>query len=268
LWNADGPEDLEGIHFVTDSDEMLMLSVDPLTKYFVNYIVDHSCDGFDLARTTRHPLNETRQTRVFATRSVNIHGPETRSRHWSRTETKAVAAARDLRVGRAAMLLHEALTANGATIMAGLMSVALLDTHFARRWRWEPPVSVIIPIDAAFNAAQRASSLALAALGRERELVAALRDHLVIGRLAIDAPAITLGATTIERRVDGDVERINQAAVKVGPIELEQLELYLVDTVLSPRLGAEPASALPAHAKGVGGLWSAFSRLTGRGERR
>jgi uncharacterized surface protein with fasciclin (FAS1) repeats len=264
LWNADGPEDLEGIHFVTDSDEMLTLSVDPLTKYFVNYIVDHSCDGFDLARTTRHPLNETRQTRVFATRSVSIHGPERRSPRWCRTEAKAVAAARDLRVGRAAMLLHEALTANGAAIMAGLLSVALLDTHLARRWRAEPPVSVIVPIDAAFNAAQRASSQALAAPGQERELVAALLDHLVIGRLAIDAPAITLGATTIERRIDGDVERINQATVKTGPIELEQLELYLVDAVLSPRLAAKPGPVMPAPTKGLGGLWSTLSRRIGR----
>lgn len=268
LWNADGPEDLDGIHFVTDSDEMLMLSVDPLTKYFVNYIVDHSCDGFDLARTTRHPLNETRQTRVFATRSVSVHGPGRRSRDWNRTEAKAIAAARDLRVGRAAMLLHEALTANGAGIMAGLMSVALLDTHFARRWRWEPPVSVIVPVDAAFSAVQRASSLALAGAGRARDLVAVLLDHVVIGRLATDAPAATLGGTTVERRVDGKAERINRAAVKAGPIELEQLELYLIDTVLSPRLGAEPASAIPARIKGVGGLWSALSRRIGRSVRR
>ncbi|MBV9984802.1 fasciclin domain-containing protein [Bradyrhizobium sp.] len=268
LWNADGPEDLEGIHFVTDSDEMLTLSVDPLTKYFVNYIVDHSCDGFDLARTTRHPLNETRQTRVFATRSVDIHRPGHRSRLWNRTEAKAVAAARDLRVGRAAMLLHEALTANGADIMAGLMSVALLDTHFARRWRSEPPFSVIVPVDAAFSAMQRASSVALAGPGRARELVAVLLDHVVIGRLTTDTPAATLGGMTVERRIDGEAERINQAAVKAGPIELEQLELYLVDTVLSPRLGDESASAIPARAKRVGGLWSALSRRIGRSVRR
>ena len=251
LWNADGPEDLEGIHFVTDSDEMLTLSVDPLTKYFVNYIVDHSCDGFDLARTTRHPLNETRQTRVFAARSVSIHGMEGRSRHWSGTEAKAVAAARDLRVGRAAMLLHEALTANGAGIVAGLLSIALLDTHFARRWRAEPPLSVIVPVDSAFNAAQRASGLALAGPGRARDLVAALLDHVVIGRLATGVPAATFGATTVERRVDGEADRISQAAVKAGPIELEQLELYLVDTVLSPWLGAEPVPPIPPRAKGV-----------------
>jgi hypothetical protein len=264
LWNADGPEDLEGVHFVTESDEMLMLSVDPLTKYFVNYIVDHSCDGFDLARTTRHPLNETRQTRVFATRSVNIHGPEGRSRCWSRAEAKAAAAARDLRVGRAAMLLHAALTLNGAGIMAGLLSVALLDTHFARRWRAELPLSVIAPVDAAFNAAQRASSLALAGPGRARDLIAALFDNVVIGRLTSGVPAATLGGTTVERRVDGGAERINQAAVKAGPIELEGLELYLVDTVLSPLLVAEP---IRAHAKGFGGLWSALSRRIGRSAR-
>lgn len=115
---------------------------------------------------------------------------------------------------------------------------------------------------------QRASSLALAGPGRARDLVAALLDHVVIGRLAADAPAATLGGMTVERRIDGKAERINQAAVKAGPIELEQLELYLVGTVLSPRLVAVPASAVPARAKGVGGLWSALSRRIGRSVRR
>jgi len=148
--------------------------------------------------------------------------------------------------------------------MAGLLSVALLDTHFARRWRAELPLSVIAPVDAAFNAAQRASSLALAGPGRARDLIAALFDNVVIGRLTSGVPAATLGGTTVERRVDGGAERINQAAVKAGPIELEGLELYLVDTVLSPLLVAEP---IRAHAKGFGGLWSALSRRIGRSAR-
>jgi uncharacterized surface protein with fasciclin (FAS1) repeats len=236
LWYADGPEDLDGIHFVTDSDEMLMLSVDPLHKYFANYIIRHSCDGFDLARTTRHPLNDTSHARVFARRSVTLHNPGPRSPRWRREEMRAIAAAREMRVARAAMLLNDELTANGASLMGDLLSVALLDTHFARRWRSEVPLTVVVTVDSAFDKVQHAGALALCAAGRNRELVDALLDHVAPGLLSDAGMATTLGGLPLTLTRVGEVVRINGAAILRDPVDIEGIELYLVDRVLSPHL--------------------------------
>jgi hypothetical protein len=236
LWNAGGPEDAEGVYFATDSDEMLMLSVDPIAKYFQNYIVDHACHPFDVSRSSLHPLNNTRQTRVFVSRSVRLHGHRATTDAWRRPERLATAAARDIRVGRAAMLLHEALTAHRCMQSAHLLSIGLLDTHLSRRWRAEPPLTVIATCDAALARAGLSRPLELTAPGRERELVDILRDHVIPGDLPLGTTKHSLGATSIRRDSSGRETTINGLRVLDGPIEIEGVILFVVDAIVSDRL--------------------------------
>jgi len=244
LWYADGDQEAEGIHFATEPDEMLMLSVDPLSKYFQNYIVGHSCDGFDLARTTRHPLNDTPFTRLFATSSVSIGRPSASPKAWRRQEARAVAAGRDVLVARLAMLVYDALMRRGAGIMAGLLSVGLHDTHLVRRWRHDIPLSIVVAADSAFAEDDRALVTSSAAHGRSNELVEALRDHVVAGRLSEFRQGATLAGSRLALE-PGGVPTINGAAILAGPIELEGIELYVVDRILATR---KPTAAPPVAA--------------------
>src|SRR3954451_8654993 len=148
-----------------------MLSVDPIPKYLQNYILYHSCHPFDVARTSLHPLNDTQQTRRFIGRSIAVGRIAETDPAVRRAELRARAAARNVRVARAAMLLFRRLEELGCRDMARLLSVGLLDTRLSARWRTELPVTVIVPSDDAL-ARDGHACLPLTAPGRDQALIA------------------------------------------------------------------------------------------------
>lgn len=245
---ADGDENLDAVHFETDGSEMLMLSVDPFHKYLQNYIVDHSCDGLDLARTTRHPLNDTRQTRAFARSSVVIGRREAGSSRWRREETRARVAERQVRVGRAAMLVSGLLRARGAGLMADLLSVGVAETGLVRRWRSEPPLDVIAPVDTAFDATLHAATLGLCGVGRERALEAFLLDHVVPGALEARRPARSLGGAPLHAIAEGDRLRIRTT---IGLGDAATGQAVALDLPCRSAYRWKPMQ----HGNGLGDLW-------------
>jgi hypothetical protein len=238
LWNADGSEDLQDLHFASDPFDMFMLSVDPLHKYLQNYILDHSCQPIDVARTTLHPLNDTKQTRLFLSRSVRVHSDTQSAGAWRRRELLARAAARDIRVGRAAMLLCSKLAEHGCDQMANLLSVALLDTHLSRRWRAEPPLTVVATSDKALAKAGRNSLQSLIARGGERQLVQVILDHVMEGRLIGGKPQRSLAGTLIQSDFARTPNTINGISVSQAVRDLEGIELYILDGIVAECLGS------------------------------
>lgn len=242
LWNAGGPQDMERIYFPTDPVDMLMLSVDPVGKYIENYILDHSARPFDVSRTSLHPLNNTSQARLFASKNVKAYSNKTDARIWRRRKRLAQAAARDIRVGRAAMLICATLVDHGCEQMAALLSVALAETSLSRRWRIEPPLTAFATRDAALSRALLASLHSLMARGRERALLNTVLDHLIIGYPESGLAYRTLAGTAIRFDTNGSKRKLNGVDIVNGPIDLEGIELYIVDGIAANSLAALDSS--------------------------
>jgi hypothetical protein len=238
FWYPDGPEDLKDLHFGSDPFDMVMLSVDPLEKYLQNYILDHSCQPIDVARTTLHPLNNTQQTRLFISRSVRINSGAQNANLVRRQERSARLAVRDIRVGRAAMLVCSKLLEYGCERMADLLSVALLDTHLSRRWRAEPPLTVVATCDGALSTDDLNSLRSLMAPGCERQLVDVILDHVIVGRLIGGRPVRSLGGTLLLSEFGRTTTTINGVKVLHALKDLEGVEVYILDGIVANSLAA------------------------------
>lgn len=85
------PNDTQGddIEFAHDSDDITMLSLDPLHKSFPTYILDHHVTSADIARMSQHPLNDFSLVEFYARQHVRWHtGPMT-ERAWTEVEDLA-----------------------------------------------------------------------------------------------------------------------------------------------------------------------------------
>jgi uncharacterized surface protein with fasciclin (FAS1) repeats len=229
--NADGPEDLRDLYFGSSS-EMLMLSVDSISKYIQSYILSHSPTAFDVARTTLHPLNYTRQTSLFARRPIEVRGNEIKPVAWRRRDRQARAAARTMEIGRAAMLVYRELMARGCEHMANLLSVALLSNDFARWWRAEKPVTVLATCDAALASVGCTSLSSFIAPNRKQVLKGVLLDHVIEGRLGHEQWSVSLGGTRLHLGHAGCSPTINDVKILHGPIDLEEVVLYVLDGIV------------------------------------
>ena len=154
LWYAGGPEDQESIYLASGPEEMAMLSVDPLDKHHVNYIVGHAVTPGDLVRSTLHPWNvkDQNQTRVFARRRMYWHGASKSPAKWRRAEARSDLAMREVEVRRIAQRLWTVLCEIGCARAAGILALALEATPLARRWREDIPLTVFVPSDEALAA--------------------------------------------------------------------------------------------------------------------
>lgn len=172
LWYAGGGPSDARVYFGDDSDDMLMLSVDPISKYPQNYILGHSMDPIDLSRTTMHPLNDTGHTRAFVREDVRIHGDDSEAN--TRQQSKSLAAAIEMEAGRRALQIVRALEQNGATQLAKLVSVAIFETPLLRRWRDDEPLDFVAFTDRLLAQTFGEELLRLVEPGREAKLRAFL----------------------------------------------------------------------------------------------
>ncbi len=231
LWYPGNLPEGQDIYFGADSDEMLMLSVDPLEKYFANYILDHTCDPCDLARTTRHPLNDTRHTRTFVQRPVRIHGEAQTPASWRRRELLSEGAARDILVGQRAMQLWRAMRKYGCTKASELLSVALLATPMSRQWREREPLAVIVPTDRAMAGFRETALRTLQAPGQEQSLMKFVRDHVVRAPFRAGQTCKTLSGSELRLEAVHGSLTINGHPVTAGPEEIEGTTLYVIDGI-------------------------------------
>lgn len=182
LWYAGGSEDTKGIYFSSGPHDMAMLSVDPLEKYFVNYIVGHTVQPGDLVRSTLHPWNDTNQTRAFTRQRIYWHGMRKTPASWRRAEAQSDLAMREVEVRRTAQRLWKKLREIGCERAAGILALALESTAMARRWREEVPLTIFVPSDWALGA-YRAQVDPLLVPGNESELIRWLKRHVVAGHV-------------------------------------------------------------------------------------
>lgn len=156
FWYADQVGDESLVHNVTDSDDMLMLSFAPLMKDIPLYLHQHKIDGFDIARSSLHPLNDTPLNPYFAKHYTRLHYGRMTESVWRRTERRSDAVFKNALVGRSAMQIWKAIgETGGCSIAAQLLAVGLLGTLLARRWHSISKGTILIPTDAAFSKAPK-----------------------------------------------------------------------------------------------------------------
>lgn len=152
LWYAGQGTQAKDIHLVTDSDEMLFLSLAPLRKDIPLYIQDHDIDSIDMALSSLHPLNDTPLNSHFAAHSVRLHYGAMSSHKWRKAEVLAGATGKKAIVAREAIQVWNALKADGrCEIACKLLSAALHASPMARRWPFEGALEIVVPTDMAFG---------------------------------------------------------------------------------------------------------------------
>jgi len=181
---------MHGIYFSVGSNDMAMLSVDPLDKYLPIYILDHGVDAADIARSTLHPLNDTRQTRNFVRHAVRWRSRQSHPEIWARVERRSNAAFQPVAAHRVGRRLWALLKRIGCARAAAILAVALSATPLARRWRESGDFTVFAPSDSAFNHTSLAAINKLLEAGNEAALMRFVRAHAAPG-IAGPPPAIS-----------------------------------------------------------------------------
>ncbi len=192
---------------------MAMLSVDPLDKYFANYIVGHTVQPADLVRSTLHPWNDTNQTRAFARQRIYWYGKAKTAALWRRAEIESDAAMREVEVRRTGQRLWKKLRDIGCLRTAGVLALALEATKLGRAWRMAPPLTVYAPSDEAFS--RHATQIEpLLGVGAETALLRLIRAHVVSS-------------------LENDAQAAHHRVVS-GPHSIEDVTLWVIDGLVSP----------------------------------
>jgi len=164
--------------FGSEFNDLLMLSVDPINKYFQNYIVGHHLSSIDIARMTLHPLNDTRHTQKFTRQNVDL-GHEDDDISDYRERHKAQLAANEIEVGRRALQLISELEKHECKWLAKLLAIAVFETPLLRGWRREEPLLLVGFRDDAWGAGDIAYFDDLITLGNEIKLYNFIKSFVI-----------------------------------------------------------------------------------------
>jgi uncharacterized surface protein with fasciclin (FAS1) repeats len=244
-WNAGGC-DVDDLHIVVDSDDMLMLSFAPALKDSGRigvYIPEHSLKPIDLARISLHPMNDSPLINEFARRAVRIHYKRPTGDIWRRVERRGDAFMKQVLFMREFLRLWMVVRDKGHRSASRLMSVALQGTRLAARWRYDGPVTAFIPNDAAFQSSEGLADGLLAESARF-SLIATVLNHVCAGRIV--APSAggtshheTLGGHSLQLCADESGRlRVNGSVSVVDEIEFAPHRVLVIDKWLTPELRA------------------------------
>ena len=168
------------LHVAADFDDMLMLSLAPLFKDFHVYIPHHAVQPIDLARVSLHPANDNPFVKQFAAHQIRLH--------YDGFDANRCADSKDVpTVLSAAFFMREFLRvwntaqANGCSLASQAMSIGLVATSLASRWRHDGPVTAYIPTDDAFGNRGWDTLAAVVAPERGDDLERMICNHVVEG---------------------------------------------------------------------------------------
>jgi hypothetical protein len=177
-------KDPQDIACIGDSDDLFGVSLAPLKKDQGLYSQIRPLDIDEIGAwwlTCDDPANL-----LLARTRFHFHAGGTHSPAWERARRKsdffvlqAIASREIIRVGR---LLKQ----NGCTLAAEIVATALYVTRLRRRWRWRPPVSIVVPNDVALAPYRQQIVSRLLAPGREKQLVDFVLAHVVRGKIPTD----------------------------------------------------------------------------------
>lgn len=89
LWYAAGNTKPEDLHIVTDSDEMMMLSLHPVNRDLLLYHRNKSIVGADIALQMIHEQNDTPLNEHFAAQTMRLHYGAMSEQRWRHVEAES-----------------------------------------------------------------------------------------------------------------------------------------------------------------------------------
>lgn len=174
---------LSRVDVVTDSDDMMTLTMTPLLKDAAYYDSFRKPSLVEWASLPLSPLVDSPVNRLMWRTDIRLRYADPTPAPWRRARRLA-----DAQFGRIARLepflrLHDALQQAGCRHAARLLACAVQRTPLVRRWRGAAPVAVLALRDAAVERAGLRPRLeALAAPGREAGLLDFIRRHALVDR--------------------------------------------------------------------------------------
>jgi hypothetical protein len=232
---TDDPDPGRLVHVVSDSDDMLFLSLAPLSKELEIFRPHHATDAMDVSRTTMHP-----QPSPFFDIADRVctrlhYGPMAED-VWRPVVRRSDAVFRRVRMLRALMQIWRLLKDHQCLQAARLISVALFTLKLSHNWLIDEPVTIFVPTDAAIRALRPGELERLLDRKSRRDLLRALLGHVVPGADAI--PAV---GEASHRAADGsdvcidnrnDEIRINRAVKVLHELRSGPHRICIVDGVL------------------------------------
>ena len=252
-WNAIDAAGPGSLHVAADSDDMMMLSVAPLLKDFHVYIPNHAVQPIDLARVSLHPANDNPLMQQFATHQIRLHYDGMDESRWREVERRADDFIGEALFTREYLRIWGAAQANGCSLAAQAMSIALLTTSLAKHSRYGGPVTAYVAADSAFKDCGWESVAPLLRPDAGCDLEGLIRNHTADGVIATPVAGSwrqeTLGGTTLQGRTDSEGEFVNGVRI-LRRIDVPPHQICIIDRWLSTVAPATSA-VMPAvqHAR-------------------
>jgi hypothetical protein len=167
------PPDVGDVHVVTDSDDLLALSLTPFLKDAAWYASPRRLDTGAIARWWLEydsPANE-----LIAAHNLRFHLGNADDGTWRRFEREADALVRRCLFTRNALRIAKAFELMGCGTAAQLLASALSHARLARHWRTAGPIAVLAPDEGAFDGVDVKAWLTT---GAEAKLRRAIEAHV------------------------------------------------------------------------------------------
>jgi hypothetical protein len=174
------------VHIVSDSDDMMFLSLAPLAKELE--VLRPIClnEPIDVARMTMHPWPSAFYDIVDKI-PARLHYGAMTEEVWQLAVRRSDFFFRRVRAMRALMRVRRLLEDEGCRKAARLISVALFTLKVPDKWLIEVPLTIFVPVDQAIEALPSGEFTRLLDRRFRGDLMRAMFDHVVIGTNSIPA---------------------------------------------------------------------------------
>ena len=190
-----GVKDASEIYLATDSNEMFMGALHPLTQYASVHLRNRPLREIEVAACSMVGVNRAPFAWETARKAVYFRFNENDTESWTLQERESLLYFWRVIVNRELMYIREAAEKNGALLSGQLISMMLLATDFVRRWRPRGPFTVFLPNDLAIHRAGKEKFLELADPKNEGRLFKATLNHAMSGQVPLEETSIAKGLT-------------------------------------------------------------------------
>jgi uncharacterized surface protein with fasciclin (FAS1) repeats len=175
------PDPANFVHIVTDSDDLVFLSLAPLYKELDTFRPHHSNDALDIARLTMLPhVRVSPFIEPLDRVCVRLHYGSMTQTRWNAIAERSDAVFHHVRMNRTLIHLWELLKEHGCRQVARLISLAVFTLKLSPRLLIERPLTIFVPNDDAIAALPPGAFDRLIHREGRRDLLDAMLDHVTI----------------------------------------------------------------------------------------
>jgi hypothetical protein len=169
------------VHIVTDSDDLVFLSLAPLYKELETFRPHHANDALDIARLTMLPhVRVSPFIEPLDQVCTRLHYGSMTEATWQPVVERSDAVFRSVRMKRTFIHLWELLKAHGCRQAARLITLVVFTLKLPPRLLTKRPLTIFVPNDDAIAALPPGAFDRLIDREGRRDLLSAMRDHVTI----------------------------------------------------------------------------------------